>query len=197
MIAIIPARGGSKRIPQKNIREFCGKPLIYWTIKAAQESGVFEDIVVSTEEPKIAEIANSYGVKNIGRPMELATDSATTLDVIKWALQQITTNSIMVLQCTSPLRTSNDILKATLQFFKCHSLISVKPHLDGIYLQNGAIYAATTKFIKETGKLYNDESSLYLMPVDRSFDIDTEIDWQIAEMIMEKRLSNAQNIYNC
>ena len=198
MIAIIPARGGSKRIPNKNIRDFCGKPLIYWTIKAAQDSGIFENIIVSTEEPKISKIADSYGVKNIGRPMELATDSATTLDVVKWSIKQVKTDSIMILQCTSPLRIDFDIRRAQgLICRECDSIVSVKSSLDGVYLQNGAIYAARIDYIKNYGKLYGNDSFLYLMPSERSIDIDTEIDWKIAEMLMEKRLSNAQNIYNC
>lgn len=86
-LAIIPARGGSKRIPRKNIREFLGKPIIAYSIKAAQDSGLFEEIMVSTEDPEIAEIAESYGaVVPFMRSMESASDYATTMDVINEVL---------------------------------------------------------------------------------------------------------------
>lgn len=190
MIAIIPARGGSRRIKRKNIRDFCGKPLIYWTIKQAQESGVFEDIYISTEDKEIALIAAGYQVKVIDQPM--ASDTSTNIDVIKWAVEELKPDSIMLLQCTSPLRNKNDILNAAIIWRDSgyHSLVSVKPSLDGVYLQNGAIYAATAEFIKRTGKLYNDESFLYLMPSKCSIDIDTELDWKIAEMLIRERLND-------
>lgn len=62
-VAIIPARGGSKRIPRKNIKAFCGKPMIAWSIEAAQKSGVFDRIIVSTDDEEIAEVARQYGAE--------------------------------------------------------------------------------------------------------------------------------------
>ncbi len=74
-IAIIPARGGSKRIPKKNIREFCGKPMISWTIKEAKKSKLFDEIIVSTEDQEIADIAKKSGATiPFTRPFELADD---------------------------------------------------------------------------------------------------------------------------
>ena len=82
-IAIITARGGSKRIPHKNIKEFCGKPIIAYSIKAALESGLFEEVMVSTDDPKIAEIAKEYGANvPFMRSAENANDFATTSDVL-------------------------------------------------------------------------------------------------------------------
>ncbi|MGZ5052441.1 MAG: pseudaminic acid cytidylyltransferase [Methylobacter sp.] len=89
-IAIIPARGGSKRIPRKNIREFCGKPLITYSIEAAKASGLFDHVIVSTDDEEIREIANAYGAETpFVRPAELANDHATTVPVIKQAVEWV------------------------------------------------------------------------------------------------------------
>lgn len=87
-IAIIPARGGSKRIAGKNIRDFCGKPLIAYSIEAAKSCGLFDHVLVSTDDEKIRHIANAYGAQTpFVRPAELADDHTTTVPVIKHALE--------------------------------------------------------------------------------------------------------------
>ena len=87
-IAIIPARGGSKRIPRKNIKEFCGKPMIAYAITAAKESGLFEHIIVSTDDEEIAQIARACGAKApFVRPTELANDYAATVPVIAHGIE--------------------------------------------------------------------------------------------------------------
>jgi CMP-N-acetylneuraminic acid synthetase len=87
-VAIIPARGGSKRIPRKNIKEFCGKPMIAWSIEAAQKSGVFDRIIVSTDDEEIAEVAREYGAEvPFMRPEELSNDYAGTIPVIRHATE--------------------------------------------------------------------------------------------------------------
>lgn len=89
-IAIIPARGGSKRIPRKNIREFCGKPLITYSIEAAKASGLFDHVIVSTDDEEIREIANAWDAETpFVRPAELANDHATTVPVIKQAVEWV------------------------------------------------------------------------------------------------------------
>lgn len=92
-IAIIPARGGSKRIPRKNIKPFCGKPMIAWSIEAAKSSGLFDRIIVSTDDTEIAEVARQWGAEvPFMRPEELSNDHAGTTPVIahatQWALNQ-------------------------------------------------------------------------------------------------------------
>lgn len=92
-IAIIPARGGSKRIPHKNIKAFFGKPMIAWSIEVAKESGQFDHIIVSTDDVEIAEIANDFGAEvPFIRPEELSNDFTGTIEVIahatKWALSE-------------------------------------------------------------------------------------------------------------
>lgn len=86
-IAIIPARGGSKRIPRKNIKEFHGKPLIAYSIEAAKASGCFDKIIVSTDDQEIADVAKHYGAEvPFIRPPEISDDFATTLDVMEHAV---------------------------------------------------------------------------------------------------------------
>jgi N-acylneuraminate cytidylyltransferase len=86
-VAIIPARGGSKRIPRKNIREFCGKPMIAWSIEAAKASGCFDRVIVSTDDIEIAEVANAWGAElPFTRPAELSDDYTGTLPVIRHAV---------------------------------------------------------------------------------------------------------------
>jgi len=92
-VAIIPARGGSKRIPRKNIRDFCGKPMIAWSIEAARESGCFERIIVSTDDEEVREIALTNGAEvPFVRPPELANDHAGTLPVIRHAVEWLNAN---------------------------------------------------------------------------------------------------------
>jgi len=89
ILGITPARGGSKSIPKKNIKEICGKPLIAWTIETAKKSKLLDRYVVSTEDREIEEIARGYGAEVVLRPPELATDEATTLSVLQDVLKKI------------------------------------------------------------------------------------------------------------
>lgn len=118
-IAIIPARGGSKRLPGKNIKDLAGKPMIAWTIEAALVSQVFDYVFVSTDDEKIAEVAKNAGAQvPFLRPEKLASDEATTNDVVthlvEWVEseynQQVST--IAILQPTSPLRNAQHIKEA-------------------------------------------------------------------------------------
>lgn len=114
VIAIIPARGGSKRLPKKNIKKLNGKPLINWTIESALESSYIDKIVVSTDDSRIEEISQSVkkGVV-VKRPKELASDVASTYDVVKYVLENqvssVEYDYVIILQPTSPLRTTIDI----------------------------------------------------------------------------------------
>jgi len=110
ILALIPARGGSKRLPGKNIKPLNGLPLIAWTIRSAQQSGVCAAIQVSTDDPRIAEVATQYGAEVPGlRPAELSTDTATSVDVALHALdcyerKDGAIDGLMLLQPTSPFR---------------------------------------------------------------------------------------------
>ncbi|MFQ6178955.1 cytidylyltransferase domain-containing protein [Bacillus paranthracis] len=118
-LGIIPARGGSKGLPLKNIKNLNNIPMIAYTIKAALDSKIIDRIVVSTDDPNIAEISKKYGAEvPFLRPDHLATDTATTIDVVSHCIDyyegeiDFHVNNIILLQPTSPLRTSKDIQKA-------------------------------------------------------------------------------------
>ena len=118
-IAIIPARGGSKRLPGKNLLEIAGKPLIAWTIEAALNSDVFDRVIVSTDSKEIADTASSFGAEiPFMRPSEISTDKSTTVEVFNHALKNIGNfddglyTHFACLQPTSPLRIADDITGA-------------------------------------------------------------------------------------
>jgi len=92
-LCVIPARGGSKRIPKKNIKEFCGKPLIAYSIEAAKKSGLFDKVVVSTDDEEIAKVAEKYGAEILYRPKELADDYTGSGEVFKHAINELNKNN--------------------------------------------------------------------------------------------------------
>lgn len=124
VLAIIPARGGSKGIKKKNIKEIQGKPLIAYTIDAARQSEYIDKIVVSTEDEEIARIAENYHASvPFLRPKELATDEAKTIDCIMYTINRLASSNetydiLLLLQPTSPLRTSEDIDQALSQWME-------------------------------------------------------------------------------
>ena len=112
-LAIIPARGGSKRLPRKNILNLCGKPLISWSIEAGLKSKYIDKVVVSSDDTEILNISNEFKVQVIKRPNELASDTSTSFDVVQHAIDNLESYEyILLLQPTSPLRNENHIDKA-------------------------------------------------------------------------------------
>jgi CMP-N,N'-diacetyllegionaminic acid synthase len=112
-LAVIPARGGSKRLPRKNVLPLHGKPLITWSIEAAHQSRCIDEIVVSSDDSEILEISQQHGARTIKRPYHLARDASTTFDAIKHAVENCETyDYIVLLQPTSPLRTADQIDEA-------------------------------------------------------------------------------------
>ncbi len=129
-LAIIPARGGSKRLPRKNLIDFYGKPIIYWTIKAAIESHIFDDIFVSTEDEEIKEISKKYHCKVLNRLNSLATDSSTIVEVILSHLKEFNSigkkyEYVYCLYPTAPLRNKNDLINISNIFEKQINVDSV------------------------------------------------------------------------
>lgn len=122
ILALIPARGGSKGLPRKNIRVFGGKPLIAWTIEEALKSGCFTEVAVSTDDQEIAAVAGDYGARvPFLRPGELAMDKTRGIEVVLHAMDWFEENEqafdlLMLLQPTSPLRTAEDIKTALAVF---------------------------------------------------------------------------------
>jgi CMP-N,N'-diacetyllegionaminic acid synthase len=140
-IALIPARGGSKGIEGKNLRELLGRPLVTWPIEAAKQTGMFDRIICSTDSPEIAEVARDAGAEILGlRPEHLSRDETSTADVIDHIIVQLENSqeidgrtSITLLEPTSPLTSKDDIKKALVKFekSKCTSLVSISPLISG------------------------------------------------------------------
>jgi CMP-N-acetylneuraminic acid synthetase len=223
IIAIIPARGGSKGIPKKNIVKLDGKPLIEYSIAAALNSKLKMQVVVSTDCAEIAAVAKSLGAKVIMRPESISGDKALTIDAVEHAVttceaeQGATFSEILLLQPTSPLRTVADIEESHKLFdFRVNSVISVtevehhpykdfvvkngeleqlfdieslsKPRqeLPKIFRQNGAIYWVRRNVLFKSGSFYSQPCLPYVMPSERSIDIDNYSDINMAELLLKK-----------
>jgi CMP-N-acetylneuraminic acid synthetase len=124
ILGLVPARAGSKRLEGKNHRDLCGKPLVTWTLEAAKTSAALTDIIVSTDDPLIDSIAGELCIECIPRPAPLATDAASSLDVMIHALDILGKagrefDAIMLLQPTSPLRGASEI-RAAVELFRRH-----------------------------------------------------------------------------
>lgn len=219
ILGIIPARGGSKAIPRKNLVMLGGKPLLAWTCDAAKKSKL-DRIIVSTDNEEIARVAVSYGVDvPFLRPAELSEDSSATIDAVVHALKAIDEefDAVMVLQPTSPFRTTQDIDEclALLEQSAADSVISVvdvggyhparMKYLDGgrlvdppfaelrenqprqelvpMYIRNGAVYLTRTETLLK-GSFKGADCIAYVMPADRSVNIDEPIDMIVAEAIL-------------
>lgn len=226
MIAVIPARGGSKGVPGKNIKILAGKPLISYTIIAALESGVFEKIIVSTDSQEIADIAAQYGAEiPFMRPKDIAGDLTSSDDVILHALtyykeKGIEFDEVCKLQPTSPFRNGNHIKEAYQLFCskKADFLVSVcecehsplwagiieedlrldnfisedvkracRQELPTYYRLNGAIYMGKTEQFISAKNFLGKKSIAYVMSQQNSVDIDSELDFMFAEIIMRER----------
>lgn len=225
-IAIIPARGGSKRLPGKNIKNLCGRPLIVWTIDAALQSKLFDRIIVSTDSDAIRNIAISAGAEvPYLRSPELSSDTATTNDVVTDIVSWLENSgddvsTVTILQPTSPLRTDEDIVKAfnLMREKKAKAIVSVckvehpvqycnlladdlsmhnfidtgnirrTQDLPVYYRLNGAIYIFNRDYVSNINHIYNEGTFAYVMDRFNSIDIDEQIDFELATILMSKRV---------
>ena len=225
ILVVIPARGGSKGIPYKNIKNLNGKPLITYSIDVARQIVSDEHICVSTDDEKIKKVVEDYGLKvPFLRPDDLATDTATTNDVLLHTIQfyereGILYDIILLLQPTSPLRTEQHLKEALALYQEdCDMVVSVrKSHapvvlcqedergyleslfnrknsrrqdLFSFYEYNGAIYIINVKSLKNIGLSNFEKKIKYVMDDSSSIDIDTPIDWEIAEYFLRIRNKN-------
>jgi CMP-N,N'-diacetyllegionaminic acid synthase len=185
VLGIIPARGGSKRIPRKNIRPLHNSPLIAYTIRACQASELLTTWVVSTEDEQIRDVALSFGAYVVRRPEELASDLASSDEVALHALEWMGPgyDIVVLLHPTNPIRDPRHIDCAieTLWNSDAPSLASVE-YAKRSYRHNASIYAVKTPF----SKLYDDQTIPFLMDKKHSLDIDDEADWQIAELWLQE-----------
>lgn len=221
VLTIIPARGGSKGVPRKNVRDLAGKPLIAWTIEEAQKSRYIDCLILSSEDEEIIQVAKEWGCDvPFVRPQELAQDESSGMDVVLHALEEITGyDYIVLLQPTSPLRTVKEIDECIATFSKknadsCVSvtkaekspywmytindegkmkniiptsqLITRRQDLPLVYSLNGAIYIAEINWIQKYKTFLTKHTLAFCMPKERSYDIDTELDFHICEYLLSK-----------
>ena len=218
-VAIITARGGSKRIPRKNIKEFCGKPILTYSIEAALKSGLFDTVMVSTDDKEIAEIGKKYGAEvPFYRSEKTANDFATTNDVLLEVLEEYEKRGqhFDVACCiypTAPFITAEKIKDATEKLMEsdADTLIPVVsfsyPPQRAMVIENGRLVFKYLQYIdsrsQDLEKHYHDVGQFYvfrteafkvnkklmlgnILPYEISEmevqDIDTQTDWEIAEM---------------
>ncbi|MFW3372423.1 cytidylyltransferase domain-containing protein [Aliarcobacter butzleri] len=228
ILCTICARGGSKGVKNKNIKELKGKPLIAYTIEQAKASGLFEHIVISTDSDDIANVAKEYGAEVFfKRSEEMASDTAGKLDVIKDAFEKSekyynkTFDYLIDLDATAPLRIVEDIINSFKQFKQNgnDNLITAMPSRrspyfnlveqdkDGkVYLSkkldnsivrrqdapksydmNASIYIWKRDIILNKNSLFLEKTGLYVMPEERSIDIDNELDFKFVEFLMKEK----------
>jgi len=225
ILGLIPARGGSKGLSRKNIRPLLGKPLIAWTIEQALASKNLDRVVVSTDDKEIAGISKKYGAEvPFMRPKKLATDEAKGIEVVLDTISWMNKNGksydlLMLLQPTSPLRTSEDINKALELLFlkKAQAVISVcetehhpywsnilpenssmkgfieaniinknRQELPVFYRLNGAIYLTYWDCLKKQKSFFGEKTFAYIMSQEKSIDINTKLDFELAKILMKK-----------
>ena len=224
-IAIISARSGSKGLPDKNIKELNGKPLMAYSIETAINSKCFDVVMVSTDSERYAEIAREYGAEvPFMRSKLTASDIASSWDVVEEVLQGYEKrgkyfDTFCLLQPTSPMRTAKDIKNAYSLYseknaFAVLSMTELEHpiewcgkldetfSLDGFhkeinesrrqdigkeYRPNGAIYIVTVSEFRKDRNLYRAGSYAYIMPQDKSVDIDTDFDFKFADFLMKQK----------
>lgn len=225
VLAVIPARGGSKGLPGKNLRQLHGKPLIAWTIEAARRATCVERLILSSDDPEIIGVSRDLGCEvPFQRPLELATDEALLSDTLTHALTAFDHGCeyLAVLQPTSPLRRSEDIdgcvnrciemeamtcLSVTISPKSPYWMFSVdgdhrmtpimdwemvntpRHNLQPVYVLNGAVYIVKIDWFLQHKTLLDASTLAYLMPPERSVDIDTLSDFHQAERLM--RMANS------
>ena len=228
-VAVIPARGGSKGIPQKNLSSVLGKPLIAYTIKAALQAQTLDKVIVSTDDEQIRTVSQGYGAEvPFIRPHHLATDTATTLSVLQHAItylaehQSYLADIVVCLQPTNPLRSAEDIDAAVRLCIDTGtdsvvSLCQAKHHpywmkkiVDGrvsplmnenenhytrrqdlppVYQLNGALYVTRTNVLLEENRILGKYTVPYIMPPERSIDIDMPNDLKMAAVLLKENVA--------
>lgn len=181
-VAIIPARGGSTRIPRKNVRDFHGHPIIAYSIRAAHESGLFADVIVSTEDKEIVRYALGLGAGVLMRPEELACNEVGTQAVVKHVLSELGAyDYACCIYATAPLITVGDLVSGynALRFSPYPFVYTVGPDgTDAGQWYWGTTHAFLTDIALERGMQY-------VLPAERVCDINIEADWKRAELMYD------------
>lgn len=183
ILGLILARGGSKRLPRKNLQPLGGKPLIAWTIEAARQSKLINATVLSSDDDEILVTAMSYSCDIHQRSMAAASDCASSEDAAREVLRGYPDcSTVVLLQPTSPFRTTADIDDG-IAFFRRYwmtSAVSAYRPKEA----NGAVYVADARYIRAGGTFVSAGSMYYPMPRERSVDIDTWEDLREAERLI-------------
>lgn len=215
-VALIPLRGGSKSIPYKNIKKIAGKPLAYWICDAAKKAKYIDGVYVSTEDKKIKEVINSFGlgINIIDRPPELAINKASTDSVMLHFAKKVNFDILVTLQATTPLTTDNDINKAIKQFVEdeSDSLLTgvllkrffwsennkslnynylnrpMRQDFKGTIMENGAFYITKREILKKYKNRLGGKISIFKMPEETAIELDGPKDWEVVEkLLLEKK----------
>lgn len=226
VLVVIPARGGSKGIPYKNIKPLNGKPLICYSIDVARQFTTDENICVTTDDDKIIEVVENYGLKvPFKRPDYLATDTCGSNEVIQHAWQFYADkgkhyDAVLLLQPTSPFRKVEFLKEAVALYNDSIDMVTsvrpaaCNPYYDGyeeneagmleickgdgtiarrqdapkVWQQNGSVYVINPKSLMERGMVAFTRIKKYAMPELYSIDLDTILDWEMAEMMISEKL---------
>lgn len=223
-LCIIPARGGSKRLPRKNIRPLNGKPLVFYTIDSVINSKVFDKVIFTSDDDEILSlVSKNYSstiLDVVRRPIELATDTSKVIDTVLYFLDEEYDQTWLTLP-TSPMKISDDFVKASellsenddsvlsyteMEFPPTLGLVvknnnivedydQTQPWQNGnsrsqdhpmVYRPNGALYGSWTSKLKENKNYYIGQTKGYFMPRNRSIDIDTQFEFDLAEFMMNR-----------
>ena len=201
ILGLIPARGGSKGVPNKNIKPIYGKPLIVWTIERALISQKLDKVLVSTDSDKIAEVVRNAGADVLMRPNELATDTASTQDVMVHALKNYPADILVLLQPTSPFREKGRIDECIEEFlendydslatgficdYKEYGTNTLpRQQINGFFYDDGNIYVIKAKNIL-AGDRYGKRIGKKLVGRFENAEIDDEYDFWLLEQILKK-----------
>lgn len=219
-IAIIPARGGSKRLPQKNIKLLDEVPLLSFSILFAQaNSELIDEVYVSTDDAEIKKIALEYGAKVVDRPEQISGDFEPTVSALKHVLQSIDleVENVILLQATNPIRPEN-LLKETFEIYqkkKCSSLFTVSRNhkkfgkiidqrfipenykigqrsqdIDPLYFENGLLYITKAALILEDIIISEDAYPFEIDHIFANVDIDTQEDFDYAKYLYHKHIKS-------
>ena len=202
-LAVIPARGGSKGLPGKNIRPLLGKPLIGWSIEAARRAASIGRVLVSTDSDEIASVARQFGAEVLPRPAALATDEATTIAVMTHVAAEVPdASTFIVLQPTSPLR-DNGLIDACVatyekggysnlatgywckyQEFGSHNNTR-RQDSKGFFYDDGSVYILPRTLVEE-GLWYGNNICRQVIARHQNYEIDDEVDFVVLEALMRR-----------
>ena len=208
-LGIIPARGGSKGVPRKNIKMICGHPLIAWTIRAALDSKLLSKVIVSTEDREIAGISRAYGAEVLDRPEDLARDDTLSRDVISHALNATGADYSVLLQATSPIRSQGLIDRVIAAFeseardsmatgsmhplYPPHGVEHRRQDIEYVFVNDGSVIVSTKETVAAQS-LFGLRAGTFVSSREENVDIDDEFDFWLAEKVLERVVGQGWDI---